>query len=239
MQVGSFFDRLQNPGIPDSFSASKSSIEVAVQADQLRSSSASVTALLVEWSRGDQSALEKLAPLVYDELRRLAAAYLRRQRPDHTLQATALVHEAYVRLLDIEEIEWQSRAHFICLMAQLMRRVLVDHARRHNAQKRGGDVFKMSLSRAERAATQTDFTLVELNEVLDRFAERFPRQAQAIELYFFGGLRIEEIPAVLSSNGAELSTRTVERDLKFARAWLRKELDEQRMTKIERDNGPG
>jgi RNA polymerase sigma factor (TIGR02999 family) len=153
--------------------------------------------------------------------------YLRNQRPDHTLQATALVHEAYVRLLDIEEIEWQSRAHFICLMAQLMRRVLVDHARKHAAQKRGGNADRVPLSRAERLTPQSDFDLVELNDVLERFAERFPRQAKAIELHFFGGLQVEEIPKVLTSDGDSISTRTVERDLKFARAWLRKELETQ------------
>ena len=189
--------------------------------------SESVTALLVRWSEGDSDALEKLTPLVYEELHRLAAGYLRSQRPDHTLQATALVHEAYVRLLDINEIEWKSRAHFICLMAQLMRHVLVDHARAHAAQKRGGDAFKTSLSRAEHAAAPIDFNLIELNEVLDRFAARFSRQAQVIELYFFGGLRVEEIPAVLSANGEQVSTRTVERDMKFARAWLRKEIENQ------------
>jgi len=187
--------------------------------------SESVTGLLVRWSEGDRDALEKLTPLVYEELHRLAASYLRSQRPDHTLQATALVHEAYVRLLDINEIEWQSRAHFICLMAQLMRHVLVDHARAHTAQKRGGDALKMSLSRAEGTAAESDLNLIELNEVLDRFAARFPRQAKAIELHFFGGLRVEEIPAVLSRHGEQVSSRTVERDLKFARAWLRNEME--------------
>ncbi|HYW71476.1 MAG TPA: sigma-70 family RNA polymerase sigma factor [Pyrinomonadaceae bacterium] len=191
--------------------------------------SESVTALLARWSDGDGEALEQLTPLVYDELHRLATGYLRNQRSDHTLQATALVHEAYLRLLDIKGIDWQSRAHFICLMAQLMRRVLVDHARKHGAQKRGGDGFRMSLSRAERAAAESTFDLVELNDVLEQFAARFPRQARVIELHFFGGLLVEEIPGVLSADGEKLSTRTVERDLKFARAWLRKELDNQKL----------
>ena len=186
-----------------------------------------MTGLLVRWSAGDGEALEKLTPLVYDELHRLAAAYLRGQRADHTLQATALVHEAYLRLLTIEAIGWQSRAHFICLMAQLMRHVLVDHARKRGAQKRGGEVMKMSLSRADPAGADATVDLIELNEVLERFAMRFPRQAKAIELHFFGGLLVDEIPAVLSAEGEEVSTRTVERDLKFARAWLRKELDGQ------------
>ena len=192
-----------------------------------KQSSESVTNLLIQWSQGNRDALDKLTPLVYDELHRLAGAYLRNQRPDHTLQATALVHEAYVRLLDIEEIKWQSRAHFICLMAQLMRRVLVDHARKHYAQKRGGAALKLSLSRAQRAASGPDMDLVELNEALERFALRFQRQAQVIELHFFGGLRVDEIPKVLSVDHEQISTRTVERDLKFARAWLRKEMDNQ------------
>jgi RNA polymerase sigma factor (TIGR02999 family) len=179
----------------------------------------------VQWSQGDRTALDKLTPLVYDELHRLAASYLRSLRPDHTLQATALVHEAYLRLLDIKNIDWKSRAHFICLMAQLMRRVLVDHARHNVAQKRGGGAVKVPLSRAERASVESTIDMVELNEALERFAARFPRQAQVIELHFFAGLRIEEIPAVLSENGGELSSRTVERDLKFARAWLRKEME--------------
>jgi len=192
--------------------------------------SESVTGLLMRWGEGDREALEKLTSLVYEELHRLAASYLRSQRPDHTLQATALIHEAYLRLLEINEIEWQSRAHFICLMAQLMRHVLVDHARAHAAQKRGGHAFKMSLSRAENAAAQSDWNLIELNEILDRFAARFPRQAKAIELHFFGGLRVEEIPAVLSRPGEQVSTRTIERDLKFARAWLRKEIENPQTT---------
>ena len=200
---------------------------MAEKSETLGHQSESVTNLLVQWSRGDRTALDKLTPLVYDELHRLAATYLRNQRPDHTLQATALVHEAYVRLLEIADIDWQSRAHFICLMAQLMRHVLVDHARKHGAQKRGGHAIKVPLSRAERAAVESTVDLVELNAALEGFAERFPRQAQVIELHFFGGLQVDEIPAVLSVNGDRLSTRTVERDLKFARAWLRKELDNQ------------
>src|SRR5437016_4687527 len=129
--------------------------------------SESVTELLVQWSHGDKTALEKLTPLVYQELHRLAAGYLRRQRPDHTLQATALVHEAYLQLLDIEEIEWKSRAHFICLSAQVMRHVLVDHARKRAAEKRGGGDFKVSLSRAEQVASESNVELVALNEALE------------------------------------------------------------------------
>src|SRR5258708_5861158 len=127
-------------------------------------SSEGVTELLVQWSHGDRNALEKLTPLVYQELHRLAASYLRRQRPDHTLQATALVHEAYVQLLDIKDIEWKSRAHFICLSAQVMRHVLVDHARKRVAEKRGGGDFKVSLSQAERVASESNVDLVALHE---------------------------------------------------------------------------
>lgn len=215
-----------NPSRSQGFKTKNLKVSQAFQQGLLASES--VTGLLIRWGQGDRNALEKLTPLVYDELHRLAGGYLRNQRPDHTLQATALVHEAYVRLLDIDEIEWQSRAHFICLMSQLMRRVLVDHARKHYAHKRGGAALKLSLSRAERAASAPDMDLVELNEALERFAQRFPRQAQVIELHFFGGLKVDEIPKVLSVGEEQISTRTIERDLKFARAWLRKEMEDQR-----------
>jgi RNA polymerase sigma factor (TIGR02999 family) len=184
-----------------------------------------VTQLLIRWSAGDDDALAELTPLVYDELRRLAAHYLRSQRPDHTLQATALVHEAYLQLLDRRQIEWKSRAHFINLAAQMMRRILVDHARQHLAEKRGGCAMKVSLSRAERvAAAEEEVNLVELDEALDRFAARFPRQAKVVELHFFGGLPVHSIPSVLKEEGIEISQRTSERDLSFARAWLYQEI---------------
>src|SRR5437667_6384989 len=187
--------------------------------------SESVTEMLVQWSHGDQTALEKLTLLVYDELHRLAANYLRNQRPDHTLQATALVHEAYLQLLDMRQIEWNSRAHFIGLAAQMMRCVLVDHARKHAAHKRGGGAFKVSLSRAQRAVTEREVNLIALDEALERFGKRFPRQAKVIELHFFGGLNVDEIPALLSADGTDVSQRTVERDLRFAKAWLLKEIE--------------
>src|SRR2546430_15397220 len=186
--------------------------------------SKSVTDLLVQWSHGDETALERLPPLVYDELHRLAANYLRQQRPDHTLQATALVHEAYLQLLDLKEIEWNSRAHFIGLAAQMMRCVLVDHARNRIAQKRGGGALKVSLGRAQRAVFEREVDLIALDEALQRFVQRFPRQAKVIELHYFGGLRIEEIPELLNNGGTNLSERTVRRDLQFARAWLLKEI---------------
>lgn len=135
-----------------------------------------ITQLLEDWSGGDESALEKLTPHVYDELRRLAAHYLKNERADHTLQATALVHEAYLRLLDLKHISWQNRAHFIGVTANLMRKILVDHARRRNAEKRGGGgEAKISLSRAENFLTGDNLDLVELDETLERFAAEFPR----------------------------------------------------------------
>lgn len=184
-----------------------------------------VTRLLIDWSHGDQSALEKLTPLIYDELHRLAAGYLRRQRPDHTLQATALVNETYVQLLERPEIEWQSRAHFIGMAAQMMHCVLVDHARRRAAQKRGGGAMKVSLSRARPITPEQNVDLIALDEAFARFAKAFPRQAQVFELHFFGGLNIDAIPKLLEADEIEVSQRTVERDLKFARAWLRREID--------------
>ena len=185
----------------------------------------SVTVLLAAWSRGDQEALEKLTPLVYDELHRLASHYLRNHNPSHTLQATALVHEAYIHLLGLGQVSWKDRAHFISLAARIMRCVLVDHARKWAAGKRGGGVNKVSLSRAERVAGGSAVDLTALDDALNEFARRYPRPAKVVELHFFGGMNVEEIPAVLRHNGFEISHRTVERDLKFARAWLLQEIE--------------
>jgi RNA polymerase sigma factor (TIGR02999 family) len=184
-----------------------------------------ITKILNEWSAGgsDEAAMEKLTPLVYDELRRLAASYLKRERADHTLQATALVHEAYLELREMPRFEWHNRAHFVGVMANLMRRVLVDHAREHNAQKRSGGNLKVSISQAERES-RTQVDLVELDEVLNKFSGEYPRQARIVELKFFGGLTIEEIADVCSAGAEKISTATVERDWRFARAWLHKEL---------------
>jgi len=184
------------------------------------SHSEGITRLLVQWSGGDEQALEQLTALVYDELRRLAAGYLRGQRADHTLQATALVHEAYLELLDLRHIEWQSRAHFIGIAARAMRHILIDYARQQSAQKRGGGQMALSLSRAERIAQTQDVNLVALGDAFKEFEKRYPRQAQVVELHFFGGLKVEEIPAVLAADEKAVSQRTVERDLRFARAWL-------------------
>jgi len=182
--------------------------------------SESVTVLLTAWSQGDHGALEKLAPLVYDELHRLAAHYLRNQQPGNTLQATALVHEAYLQLLGLQQISWKDRAHFIGLAARMMRCVLVDYARKRSAGKRGGGANKVTLSWAEKVASQSNVDLEALDDALEEFARQHPRPAKVVELHFFGGLKIDEIPAVLQGSGFDISERTVERDLKFARAWL-------------------
>lgn len=179
-----------------------------------------VTQLLIDWSKGDQAALEKLMPLVYSELRRLAGNYLRRERQGHTLQPTALVNEAYMKLVDQRNAKWQNRAQFFGISAQLMRRILVDHARHHQAVKRGGsDQQRLSITGAEAAAKQPEVDLLALNEALDELAKIDPQQSRIVELKFFGGLSIEETAQVLGIGHA-----TVERDWKMARAWLRRQL---------------
>jgi RNA polymerase sigma factor (TIGR02999 family) len=183
-----------------------------------------VTEWLTQWSQGDESALEKLTPYVYDELKRLARNYLRNERSDHTLQATALVHEAYLRLQDVTGIEWKHRGQFVAIAAQMMRRILVDYARKHSAEKRGGGEPKLSLSRAERVAVPDDLDLVALDAALQSFFVEYPRQAQVVELLFFGGLSTQETAEVLNNNGVETSQRTVERDWGFARSWLLREI---------------
>jgi RNA polymerase sigma-70 factor (ECF subfamily) len=180
-----------------------------------------VTQLLVDWSKGDQAALDKLMPLVYNELRRLASNYLRRERPGHTLQPTALVNEAYLKLIDQRNAKWQNRAQFFGISAQLMRRILVDHARQHQAAKRGGsDRKRLSITSAEALIKQPELDLLALNEALDELAEMDPQQGRIVELKFFGGLSIEETAEVLG-----VSHATVERDWKMARAWLRRKLE--------------
>ena len=185
----------------------------------------SITQLLVQWSYGDETALEKLTPFVYDELRRLAGHYLQSERSNHTLQATALVHEAFLKLLEMPQIDWQNRSHFIGLAANIMRRVLVDHARIRDAAKRGSGEYKLPLSSAEQISSQPDLDLVALDESLTQLSEDFPRKARVVELRFFGGLSNEEIAGVLSAGGTKISLRTVERDWEFARAWLYQQLN--------------
>jgi RNA polymerase sigma factor (TIGR02999 family) len=188
-----------------------------------------VTEWLVQWSRGDETALQKLTPLVYGELHRLAAGYLRRERDEHTLQATALVHEAYLQLQKLNRVEWKNRAQFIGIAAQAMRHILVDHARRRNAQKRGGLQSQVPLEESGQATSELDLNLVALDQALERFAREFPRQARVVELRFFGGLTSEETAEVLEGAEGEVSSRTVERDWRFARAWLHKAMAGRQM----------
>jgi RNA polymerase sigma factor (TIGR02999 family) len=180
-----------------------------------------ITQLLAKWSSGDESALEALMPLVYQELRKLAGRYLRRERAGHTLQPTALVNEAYLRLVDQKSPRWQNRAQFYGIAAQLMRRILVDHARVKHAEKRGGaDQQRLSITSAELLATKPDLDVLALNEALEELTAMDPQQGRIVELKFFGGLSIEETAEVLG-----ISHSTVERDWKMARAWLRRKLD--------------
>jgi RNA polymerase sigma factor (TIGR02999 family) len=178
-----------------------------------------ITQLLVKWSDGDKSALDELMPLVYDELRRLARSYLRSQRQSHTLQPTALVHEAYVRLIDQKNVSLQNRAQFFGLAAASMRSILVDHARRHRAAKRGGPQYTVSLNEAEGLTGKSDVDLVALDDALNALADIKPGHSRVVELRFFGGLTIEETAEVLGTSHA-----TVERDWAFARSWLRREM---------------
>jgi RNA polymerase sigma factor (TIGR02999 family) len=177
------------------------------------------TRILEEWNDGDQDAPSRLMPLVYRELQRRAAEYLRRERPDHTLQATALVHEAYLQLVDQSRATWKGRAHFCSVAAQLMRRVLMEHARGHNAEKRGGKLEKLYLSETRELAQERALDLVALDEALQSFAITYPREGTVVELKFFGGLEANEIAEVLG-----VSQKTVLRDWNFAKLWLRREL---------------
>lgn len=178
-----------------------------------------VTLLLAELQKGSKEAEEKLIPLVYGELRRLAAHYLRGERPGHTLQATALVHEAYLRLTQMGEMNLQNRSHFFALAAQLMRRILVDHARANRAKKRGGPDETLSLDDAIVCSGPRSTQLIELDDALNRLAQRDPRQSRIVELRFFGGLSEEETGVLLG-----ISTRTVKRDWRIAKAWLYQEM---------------
>jgi RNA polymerase sigma factor (TIGR02999 family) len=180
----------------------------------------SVTYWLLKWREGDESALSELTEMVYRDLHRLAEKFLRGERPDHTLQATALVHEAYLQIQDLRHIDWKNRSQFIAVVAQVMRHVLVDYAREHAAKKRGGGAVKLPLSRAGRVAEGSGIDLLELNEALEKLASESPRKARVIELFYFGGLGAKEIAEVLSAEETSVSQRTVENDLKIARARL-------------------
>ena len=174
-----------------------------------------VTQWLINWRNGNQEALAHMLPLVYDELRRLAKRYLQRERPNHTLQATALVHEAYLRLVDQRLAQWQNRAHFFGVAAQVMRRILVDHARNQQADKRGGGAAKLSLDDAVGLVEAREVDLVALDDALTTLATLDERQSRIVELRFFGGLTVEEVAEVVG-----ISPATVKRDWSMARAWL-------------------
>ena len=180
---------------------------------------AEVTQLLLRWSEGDQVALDHLMPLVYDELRRLAGGFLRREVYHQTLQPTVLVHEAYLRMVGQEQVSWQNRAQFFGLASTLMRRILVDHTRERMAEKRGGGPCNLSLSQADLFAREPEIGLLALDDALQALAEIKPKHCRVVELRYFGGLTIAETAEVLG-----VSHATVEREWSFARAWLRREL---------------
>lgn len=178
-----------------------------------------VTELLLDWSEGDHESRERLMDLVYQELRRIAGAQLRGERRDHTLQATALVNEAYLRLIDQTRVQWRNRAHFFGIAAQLMRRILVDHARRQRAAKRGGGATVLAINEEVAAGIERDFDLVALDDALAQLYAFDARAAQLVELRFFGGLTIEEASEVM-----KLSPATIKREWRTARAWLHREI---------------
>lgn len=174
-----------------------------------------ITELLISWQAGDQEALNKIMPLLYDELRRISRAQLRKEKPGHTLQATALVNEVYMKMVDQNRTNWQSRAHFLSVAANVMRRILVDYWHHKNRQKRGGDAIQVTLSDLDQLGLSKDTDLEALNEGLEALEAFDPRKARLVELKFFGGLNIDEIAEVL-----DISQATVGRDWKAARAWL-------------------
>jgi RNA polymerase sigma factor (TIGR02999 family) len=185
-----------------------------------QSAAQDITQLLLAWGDGDKQALDKLMPFVYEELRKLAGNYMRQQRSDHTLQTTALVNEAYLRLIDSSKVRWQNRTHFFAISAQLMRRVLVDFARAKNANKRGGDNQKITFDEALNVSAEKESELIALDEALEALAALDERQSQIVEMRYFGGMTEEEIAVAL-----DVSTRTVRRDWSIARAWLYRELN--------------
>jgi RNA polymerase sigma factor (TIGR02999 family) len=188
----------------------------------LKSSPMEITQLLLAWGRGEQAALDQLTPLVYDELRRLAHRYMRREQPGHTLQTSALVNEVYLRLVDSSHVRWQNRVHFFAVSAQLMRRILVDFARSRHNLKRGGNVQRVSLNEALLVSHESSTDLVALDDALKALAALDARQSQVVELRFFGGLSVEETAEVL-----QVSEGTVRRDWSLAKAWLHRELNKE------------
>lgn len=186
------------------------------------SASKEVTLLLKEINDGDPNAPEQLLPLVYDELRKLAHSYLQNERPDHTLQATALVHEAYIRLVDWENVSWQNRAHFFAVAAQVMRKILVDYARQRKAQKRDASGQKLGLDDAVSFSSQREIDLIALDDALESLAGFDRTQAKIVELRFFGGLTIEE-----TAHALNISPATVKREWTVAKAWLYKRIKDE------------
>ena len=178
-----------------------------------------VTQLLKRWREGDKAALDKLAPLVYDELHRLAHKYISHERPNHTLQTTALVHEAYVRLVESKDIDWANRVHFFAVSAKIMRRILVDYARQSHSAKRGGEAQRVTLDEQALVTTERATELVALDDAMQGLAEVHPRRCEVVELRYFAGLNNQEIAEVLN-----VSEATVERNWRFARAWLYRQL---------------
>jgi len=181
--------------------------------------STEVTGLLKAWSGGDQGALDRLASQVYDELRRIARRYMRNERVGNTLQTTALVNEVYLRLVDVKNVDWQQRAQFFAISAQMMRRILVDAARARGSHKRGGGAVKVKVDETAVLSPERDSSLVALDEALEAFAKVAPRQAKVVELRYFGGLSEDEVAEVLKT-----SARTVRRDWDIAKSWLMREL---------------
>ncbi|MBK7994737.1 MAG: sigma-70 family RNA polymerase sigma factor [Blastocatellia bacterium] len=178
-----------------------------------------ITKLLVDWNQGNEAARDELIPLVANELRRIASRYLYGERHEHTLQATALINEAYIRLVDQKQVQWQNRAHFFGVAAQLMRRILVDYARTRNAAKRDGQRHKLSLDDVINLSEEHDKNLVALDEALERLAKLQPQRSQIVELRFFGGMTIEETASVLN-----VSVDTVKAEWRLAKAWLYREI---------------
>lgn len=187
----------------------------------MTSSQHEVTQLLLDWGKGDRAALDKLVPVVYQELRRLAAYHMRRERPGHTLQTSALVNEAYMRLVDYRHMRWQSRAHFFAVAAQAMRRILVEHARKRQFAKRGGGALKVSFDEAEIASQDQAADFVALDDALTSLEVLDPRKSRIVELRYIGGLNIEETAEVL-----DISPATVQREWRAAKAWLYRAIKE-------------
>ena len=185
----------------------------------MASSQVEVTQLLLDWGNGDKAALDKLVPVVYQELRRLARHYMRRERPGHTLQTSALVNEAYMRLVDYEHMRWQSRAHFFAVAAQAMRRILVEHARKRHFAKRGGSAIRVSFDEAAMVSEKQAADLIALDDALTNLEAIDPRKSRIVELRYIGGLNIEETAEALA-----ISPATVQREWRSAKAWLYREI---------------